>query len=102
MFKSLVLWSVFHTITQEKPYDRSMAHCYGRGASVENRGVGCCVLEAVAGFLGVYFGVPVLDPADFGVHHVVVVVLEGYLGVLGAAHVLVTQGQHSLPLLKEI
>lgn len=77
-----------------------MAHCYGRGASVEICGVGCCVLEAVAGFLGVYFGVHVLDPADFGVHHVVVV-LEGYHGVLGADagaqgaqeadHVLVTQ-----------
>lgn len=68
--------------------------------------MGCCVLEAVAGFLGVYFCVPVLDPVDSGVHHDVVVVLEEYLGVLGAeagvqeaGRVLVTQGRHFPPLL---
>lgn len=83
-----------------------MARCV-RGAPLENLGVGCCVL--VDGFLGLYFGVPVLDPVDSGVHHDVVVVLEGYLGVLGAeagahgarevGHVLVTQEQHFPPLL---
>lgn len=86
-----------------------MAHCCGQGEPLENLGVGCCVLVAVAGFLGLYFGVPVLDPVDSEVHHVVVVVLEGYLGVLGTeagaqgaqevGHVLWTQEQHFPPLL---
>lgn len=73
-----------------------MAHCCGRGASLESLGVSCCVLEAVAGFLGVYFCVPVLDPVDSGVPHDVVVVgvLGAEAGVQEAGHVLVTQGQH--------
>jgi len=67
--------------------------------------VGCCVLEAVAGFL-LYFCVPVLDPVDSEVQHDAAVVLEEYFGVLvakagvqKAGHVLVTQGQHFPPLL---
>lgn len=48
---------------------------------MENLGVGCCGLEALAGCFGEYYGVPVLDPADSGVQRVV---LGGFLGVLGA------------------
>ena len=70
--------------------------------------MGCCVLEAVAGFHGVYFGVPVLELVDSGVHRdVVVLLVVGHLDVLGvmagaqgeleAGLVLLTLGLHFLP-----